>query len=206
MMRTTVLRTLALGAGIALLATACSSGDAGDDSTDGASGDTTITWWHNSNTGEGKDYYDKVAQTMGAGAVNEAGLDFYSRLVDGLLKRGIQPYATLYHWDLPAALQRADGGWANRDTAYRFADYATVVTQRLGDRIRSFATHNEPWVTATIGHELGHFAPGVKSLKVAAQVSHHCLLSHGLAMQAMRDLTKWSPMAITIALMNCMRH
>ena len=125
-------------------------------------------------------------QPLGSGASNEAGLDFYSRLVDGLLKRGIQPYATLYHWDLPAALQRAHGGWANRDTAYRFADYATIVTKRLGDRIHSFATHNEPWVTATIGHELGHFAPGVKSLAVAAQVSHHCLLSHGLAMQAMR--------------------
>jgi beta-glucosidase len=126
-------------------------------------------------------------QPTGSGAVSESGIDFYNRLVDGLLERNIEPYATLYHWDLPAALQRDHNGWADRNTAYRFADYAALVAERLGDRVRSFATHNEPWVTATIGHELGHFAPGVKDRGVAMQVSHHCLLSHGLAMKAMRS-------------------
>ena len=125
-------------------------------------------------------------QPTGSGAVAAQGIDFYNRLVDGLLERGIEPFATLYHWDLPAALQRERNGWANRTTAYRFADYATLVAEQLGDRVRSFATHNEPWVTATIGHELGHFAPGLKDRAVAMQVSHHCLLSHGLAMLAMR--------------------
>ena len=83
-------------------------------------------------------------QPFGAGAVNEAGLDFYERLVDGLLARGIRPYATLYHWDLPAALQHQHGGWASRETAYRFAEYAQIVMSRLGDRLASVATHNEP--------------------------------------------------------------
>ncbi len=125
-------------------------------------------------------------QPTGIGAINERGLAFYERLVDGLLKRNIRPYATLYHWDLPAALQRAQGGWAARDTAYRFRDYAAIVAKRLGDRVASFATHNEPWVTATLGYESGVFAPGIRDRAVAAQVSHHCLLSHGLAAQAIR--------------------
>jgi beta-glucosidase len=126
-------------------------------------------------------------QPTGSGAVVGPGIDFYNRLVDGLLERDIEPFATLYHWDLPAALQREHNGWADRSTAYRFAEYAALVADRLGDRVRSFATHNEPWVTATIGHELGHFAPGIKNRAVAMQVSHHCLLSHGLAMKAMRS-------------------
>jgi beta-glucosidase len=125
-------------------------------------------------------------QPTGSGLPNPRGLEFYDRLVDGLLERNIQPFPTLYHWDLPAALQREHNGWADRDTAHRFAEYAGLVARRLGDRVRSFATHNEPWVTATIGHELGHFAPGVKNRAVAMQVSHHCLLSHGLAAQAIR--------------------
>jgi beta-glucosidase len=126
-------------------------------------------------------------QPTGSGAVVGAGIDFYNRLVDGLLERNIEPFATLYHWDLPAELQREHNGWANRSTAYRFAEYAALIAERLGDRVRSFATHNEPFVTATIGHELGHFAPGIKSRGVAMQVAHHCLLSHGLAMEAMRS-------------------
>jgi beta-glucosidase len=126
-------------------------------------------------------------QPTGDGEISEPGLDFYSRLVDGLLQRGIEPYATLYHWDLPAALQNERGGWADRGTAYRFADYAALVARRLGDRVHSFTTHNEPWVTAKLGYELGHFAPGIKSRAVAMQVSHHCLLSHGLAAQSMRN-------------------
>ena len=126
-------------------------------------------------------------QPTGYGPINRRGLDFYDRLVDGLLERNIQPFATLYHWDLPAALQAEHGGWADRDTAQRFADYAALVARHLGDRVRSFATHNEPWVTVTLGHEMGHFAPGIKDRAVAMQVSHHCLLSHGLAAQAIRS-------------------
>jgi beta-glucosidase len=126
-------------------------------------------------------------QPTGFGPIAGPGIDFYNRLVDGLLERDIEPFATLYHWDLPATLQRERNGWADRDTAYRFAEYAAVVAERLGDRVRSIATHNEPWVTATIGHELGHFAPGIKNRAVAMQTSHHCLLSHGLAAKAMRS-------------------
>lgn len=125
-------------------------------------------------------------QPEGSGAPLEAGIGFYDRLVDGLLARGIEPFATLYHWDLPAALQRAHHGWADRGTAERFADYAVLMARRLGDRVHCFTTHNEPWVTATIGHELGLFAPGVKNRATAMQVAHHCLLSHALALQGMR--------------------
>jgi beta-glucosidase len=125
-------------------------------------------------------------QPTGSGAVNAVGLAFYDRLVDGLLERNIRPYATLYHWDLPAELQRRDGGWLARDTVHRFAEYAQIVAQRLGDRVVSFATHNEPWVTAVLGHERGIFAPGVRDRRVAYQVSHHVLVSHALAMQAIR--------------------
>ncbi len=124
-------------------------------------------------------------QPHGVGAWNEPGLAFYERLVDGLLARGIKPYLTLNHWDLPAALQ-ASGGWGNRDTVYRFVDYATQVAARLGDRITAITTHNEPWVMACLGHETGEFAPGIKDRAVATQVSHHLLLSHGLALQALR--------------------
>ena len=121
----------------------------------------------------------------GSGAWNAKGLDFYERLVDGLLQRGVRPYLTLNHWDLPDALQ-ASGGWANRDTVQRFVEYALAVNARLGDRIAAITTHNEPWVMATLGHETGLFAPGVKSRATAVQVAHHLLLSHGLALQALR--------------------
>ena len=121
----------------------------------------------------------------GAGAWNEKGLDFYERLVDGLLARGVAPYVTLNHWDLPDALQ-AQGGWAHRDTVHRFVEYAQGMAQRLGDRVGAITTHNEPWVMAVLGHETGIFAPGIKSRAVATQVSHHLLLSHGLALQALR--------------------
>ena len=124
-------------------------------------------------------------QPLGSGAWNEAGLAFYERLVDGLLARGIQPHLTLNHWDLPDALQHA-GGWADRDTVARFVDYALGINARLGSRVASIATHNEPWVMAVLGHETGVFAPGLKSRKTALQVTHHLLLSHGLALQALR--------------------
>jgi beta-glucosidase len=125
-------------------------------------------------------------QPLGSGPLNEPGFAFYERLIDGLLRRNIQPYATLYHWDLPIALQRSQQGWLSRDTAFRFADYAQIVTRRFGDRLASIATHNEPWVTAVLGHEQGIFAPGIRDRRVAYQVAHHVLLSHGLAVQAIR--------------------
>ena len=121
----------------------------------------------------------------GKGAWNEAGMGFYERLVDGLLERGVQPYLTLNHWDLPAELQD-QGGWAQRDTAHRFVEYAQGMARRLGDRVAAITTHNEPWVVAHLGHETGHHAPGVKHRATAMQVSHHLLLSHGLALQALR--------------------
>ena len=121
----------------------------------------------------------------GQGAWNEKGLAFYDRLVDGMLARGLQPYLTLNHWDLPDALQ-ALGGWTHRDTVHRFVEYAEGIKARMGDRLASIATHNEPWVMAVLGHETGIFAPGIKSRAAAAQVSHHLLLSHGLAVQALR--------------------
>lgn len=124
-------------------------------------------------------------QPSGSGRWNEKGLDFYERLVDGLLARGVKPYLTLNHWDLPDELQR-DGGWANRDTVQHFVDYALGMQARLGDRISAITTHNEPWVMAVMGHETGIFAPGVKKRAMAMQVAHHLLLSHGLALQALR--------------------
>ncbi|MDT9001564.1 GH1 family beta-glucosidase [Paucibacter sp. APW11] len=124
-------------------------------------------------------------QPLGQGAWNAAGLGFYERLVDGLLQRGIKPVATLYHWDLPQALQD-QGGWAMRDTVHHFVDYARHVQKHLGDRLYALSTHNEPWCAATLGHETGVHAPGLRNRALAAQVSHHLLLSHGLAVQAMR--------------------
>lgn len=121
----------------------------------------------------------------GSGAWNEKGLAFYDQLVDGLLARGIKPYLTLNHWDLPDELQ-ADGGWAHRDTVHRFVEYAQGMAARLGDRVVSIATHNEPWVMAVLGHESGIFAPGIKHRATATQVAHHLLLSHGLTLQALR--------------------
>lgn len=119
------------------------------------------------------------------GVWNPAGLDFYDRLVDGMLERGIQPYATLYHWDLPQYLGER-GGWVNRDTAYRFADYADKVTERLGDRVLGYATLNEPWCSAFLSFRLGIHAPGLKDDRLGFQAAHHLLLGHGLALPAMR--------------------
>jgi beta-glucosidase len=121
----------------------------------------------------------------GRGEPNEQGLAFYERLVDALLEAGIEPCVTLYHWDLPQALQDL-GGWANRDTALHFADYASLVFSRLSDRVRLWITHNEPIVTADLGHRVGLLAPGIRDLRLAARVVHHLLLSHGLAVQALR--------------------
>jgi beta-glucosidase len=136
-------------------------------------------------------------QPLGHGAFNPAGLDFYERLVDGLLARGIQPHATLYHWDLPQALQD-QGGWGQRATASRFADYAVHVGRRLGDRLSTLATHNEPWCTAWMGHATGQFAPGLRDEALAVQASHHLLLSHGAALQGLRAAGLRCPLGIVL--------
>jgi len=124
-------------------------------------------------------------QPAGTGAVNPAGLAFYDRLVDALLAAGITPIVTLYHWDLPQALQDR-GGWAERATAYAFADYADIVVGRLGDRVKYWTTHNEPWCTAFLSNQIGLFAPGLQDWRIALAVSHHLLLSHGLAVPRIR--------------------
>ncbi len=121
----------------------------------------------------------------GRGAVNPPGLDFYDRLVDALLAAGIQPFLTLYHWDLPQALQDM-GGWGARDTCGYFADYADRLARRLGDRVRHWATFNEPWVVAFVGHQYGWHAPGLQDEALTLQVAHHLLVAHGLATQALR--------------------
>jgi beta-glucosidase len=121
----------------------------------------------------------------GTGAVNEKGLDFYSRLVDALLEKSITPNLTLYHWDLPAALDDK-GGWLNRDIANWFADYANVIYDRLGDRVPMWATINEPWVIMDGGYLFGKLAPGHRSLYEAPIVSHNVLRAHGAAVQAFR--------------------
>ena len=123
---------------------------------------------------------------LGAGAVNPAGLDFYDRLVDFLLARDIQPFVTLFHWDLPQALQDL-GGWASRDTAVRFADYTQVIADRLGDRVGYWITHNEPLVMAMYGHLTGEHAPGIQDPGTAFQVGHNLLVSHGMAVSALRS-------------------
>ena len=121
----------------------------------------------------------------GRGTVSTAGLDFYERLVDHLLANGIDPCVTLYHWDLPEALP---GGWLSRDTTKAFAEYVEVVARRLGDRVKMWLTHNEPWCQAFLGYDIGIFAPGRKSLSDALLCAHHLLLSHGLAVQALRSV------------------
>jgi beta-glucosidase len=123
----------------------------------------------------------------GKGAVNPAGLDFYDRLVDALLEAGIQPMITLYHWDLPGALQDL-GGWANREIVNWFGDYTQVVAQRLGDRVRLWATLNEPWVFTFLGYVQGYHAPGMRDLWAGLRAVHHALLAHGEAVARMRAI------------------
>ncbi len=135
----------------------------------------------------------------GHSAWNAKGLDFYEGLVDGLLERGVKPYITLNHWDLPDALQRR-GGWADRDTVHRFVEYACGVQRRLGDRVVAITTHNEPWVMATLGHETGTFAPGLQDRALAMQAAHHLLLSHGLALQALRAQGSTASLGIVLNL------
>jgi len=137
-------------------------------------------------------------QPDGRGALNPRGVAWYRRLVEGCLERGIEPVATLYHWDLPQARQEA-GGWAVRDTALRFAEYAALMGQELGDVVQGWITHNEPWVVAILGHAVGRKAPGVRDWPTALTVSHHLLLSHGLAVDALRA-TVDAPVGVTLNL------
>ena len=138
-------------------------------------------------------------QPDGKGAINPAGLDFYERLVDGMLERGLQPYATLYHWDLPQTLQD-EGGWANRDTAFRFAEYARVVAERLGSRVQSYATLNEPWCSSILSYEIGEHAPGLRDRKLALAAAHHLMLGHGEAIAAMRGIVPDTKLGIVLNL------
>jgi beta-glucosidase len=138
-------------------------------------------------------------QPDGQGAWNEAGFAFYDQLIAALAKRGIELHLTLNHWDLPQSLQD-QGGWANREICAHFTRYATEVARRFGHRVHSICTHNEPWVIAILGYEQGIFAPGIQSRKQAMQAVHHLLLSHGMALQAMRGLGLTTAMGIVLNL------
>jgi beta-glucosidase len=124
-------------------------------------------------------------QPEGTGPAHPKGIDFYRRLVDSLLEAGIQPWVCLYHWDLPQALEDR-GGWPSRDTAARFADYAGIVAEALGDRVSHFITINEPWVAAYCGYRWGQHAPGIKSDKLGFAAAYHLLLAHGLSWDAIK--------------------
>ncbi len=133
----------------------------------------------------------------GRGLVNQAGLDFYERLIDNLLEAGITPMVTLFHWDLPQALQD-EGGFAVRSTAEAFVAYADLVTRRLGDRVTRWVTHNEPSVFAFVGHAMGHHAPGLKDPYIALRVGHHLLLSHGWSIPLIRANSPASEIGIAV--------
>ncbi|MFQ6102388.1 MAG: GH1 family beta-glucosidase [Anaerolineae bacterium] len=135
----------------------------------------------------------------GRGNVNQAGLDFYDRLVDALLEAGIQPFATLYHWDLPQALQDA-GGWPARATAGAFAEYADLASHALGDRVKYWITLNEPFVSATVGHLEGRHAPGHSDLDEALVAAHHLLLAHGWAVPIIRRNSPGAQVGIALNL------
>ncbi|ADX71280.1 broad-specificity cellobiase [Pseudarthrobacter phenanthrenivorans Sphe3] len=130
---------------------------------------------------------------------NPEGIAFYSSLVDELLAAGITPWLTLYHWDLPQALEDK-GGWANRDTAYRFAEYAAVMHEALGDRVRFWTTLNEPWCSAFLGYAAGIHAPGRQEPRSALAAAHHLLLGHGLAARELRRLDADAALGITLNL------
>jgi beta-glucosidase len=143
-------------------------------------------------------------QPDGRKPVNQAGIDYYSRLIDALLEAGITPVVTLYHWDLPQALQDA-GGWANRDTADAFAEFTAVAAEALGDRVHRWITLNEPWVSAHVGYRDGRHAPGIQDPAQAVAANHHLLLAHGQAVRAIRESSP-SPAQVGITLnLTCVR-
>jgi len=135
----------------------------------------------------------------GRGAVNSKGLDFYDRVVDELLGSGIEPFVTLFHWDTPQTLED-EGGWPVRATVDAFSEFVEAVAGRLGDRVKTWITHNEPWVVSWIGYGWGHHAPGRTSDADALATAHHLLLSHGRAVEILRDLSPGSQVGITLNL------
>lgn len=135
----------------------------------------------------------------GRGPVNSRGLDFYDRLIDELLANDIEPYVTLYHWDLPQALEDR-GGWPNRETVDAYVEYVSVVTRHLGDRVKHWLTHNEPWVAAWVGYAWGNHAPGRTSQLDAVATTHHLLLSHGKAVPVIRSEVPDARVGITLNL------
>ncbi|PKL40080.1 MAG: beta-glucosidase [Spirochaetae bacterium HGW-Spirochaetae-1] len=136
----------------------------------------------------------------GEGVVNNKGLDFYSRLVDSLLDAGIEPFITLFHWDLPLALQKKYRGFENRTVSRLFADYAEVVVSHLGDRVKNWITINEPWEFSCMGHLLGEHAPGRMSPRAFFRVMHNVLLAHGYGMQVIKGLYPESRAGITVSM------
>ncbi len=135
----------------------------------------------------------------GRGQVNQLGLDFYNRLVEGLLEAGIKPFVTLYHWDLPQSLQKR-GGWAERSTAEAFVEFADVVSRSLGDRVKHWVTHNEPYSAAFLGNQLGIHAPGLQDFFVALKACHHILLSHGWSVPVLRRNSPGAEVGIALIL------
>ena len=129
--------------------------------------------------------------------INQTGLDFYNRLVDALLEANIIPFVTLYHWDLPQALQE-EGGWARRSTAEAFVDYSDLISKSIGDRVKNWITHNEPSVAMINGNLEGTHAPGLRNMQTALQVGHHLLLSHGWAIPVIRQNSPGSQVGIAI--------
>lgn len=136
----------------------------------------------------------------GRGRVNENGLDYYDRLIDALLAAGIAPFPTLFHWDLPLALEKENGGFAHRDSAAFFANYAAVVARRLGDRVNNWITLNEPWVHSTFGYLAGFHAPGRRNPRAYLRAVHHQLLGHGLALQRIKALFPQAQVGISLNL------
>lgn len=137
-------------------------------------------------------------QPTGRGEFNEKGLEFYDRLIDCVIANGMTPFITLYHWDLPQSLQD-EGGWANREVGHLFAAYSAKMVERFGDRVTFWATFNEPWCSAYLGHAWAVHAPGIADEKLAPQVAHNLLVAHGLATMAMRKMAK-RPLQIGIVL------
>ena len=139
-------------------------------------------------------------QPSGRGAPNRRGIDFYGQLVDRLLEKGIRPALTLNHWDIPQALQDG-GGWQSRDMVDRFAEYASILYDSLGDRVAWWITHNEPWIIAALGHRLGIHAPGLRDTEAELRTAHHLLLSHAAAVEAYRASGASAPIGITLNLL-----
>src|SRR5579863_3509045 len=134
---------------------------------------------------------------LGTGSVNKPGLDYYDRLVDALAAKNMTPFVTLYHWDLPQGLQDR-GGWANRATIETYVNYVEVVVRRLGDRVKHWITHNEPWCISILGNARGGHAPGLKDWKIALQVAHNVLVAHGRAVPIIRTLCRGAQVGIVL--------